>query len=74
MSRTYHHSYQWGSRNFFKLSNKAGPTPGWWVTIFMNRPKRHHDARLLDAVCADKVDADEALYELGNHRPHIYYW
>jgi hypothetical protein len=74
MSRTYHHSYPWGPRHFFRLSGKVGPTPSWWATMFMNQPKRHRDAWLLDAVRAGKVDADDATYELGNHRPHVYYW
>lgn len=76
MSRTYHHGliqhkpwhkhppgYHW-----------ASVTPSWWTRLYMNRPKRCRDARMLKRVIAGSLDADAAPWELGSHKPHNYYW
>ena len=75
MSRTHHHGAY--DKPWVKLppgAYWARMTPGWWTKIWMNRPKRKSDRNLLRNVAAGKVDADDAAFGLGNHKPHIYYW
>lgn len=73
MSRTNHHGKH-GSRWLFKMPRPYGSTPGWWVALFMNRPRRRRDRRLLERVVKGLVDADEAAFSVGGRRPHVYYW
>lgn len=89
MSRTHHHG-RWrpawinpdakhpkpwvrrradgGSRKF-KMT-----TPTWWIRLFMNRPKRHTNKRILAAVKHGQIDCEAAVYPLGNRKPHIYFY
>jgi hypothetical protein len=74
MSRTHHHG-EW--KPWVKRpagAYWASMTPGWWTKTFMNRPKRRRDARMLRGVLVGSVDMDAAVWELGNHKPHYYYW
>ena len=48
-------------------------TPRWWITEYMNRPKRHENIRLCDLV-KKGYDSDNIAWPEGNHKPHIYYW
>ena len=49
-------------------------TPSWWVSMFMNRPQRYENRALCRALLRGKIDADEAVFPTGNHKPHEYYW
>lgn len=48
-------------------------TPGWWVSLHMNRPKRRENTRLCRQVLSG-AQADDLIWPMGNHRPHIWYW
>lgn len=48
--------------------------PRWHDLIFHTRPRRRAEHAELVRVLHDEVDADEALFPLGNHKPHKYYW
>jgi hypothetical protein len=75
MSRTCHHSIKHGKRNRWSLGfNCYGTSPGWWVRLYMNRPKRHKDKAMIGMVIAGAIDAEAAVFAVGNRRPHKYYW
>lgn len=48
-------------------------TPKWWVMFYMTRPKRRANRAVCLAIIKG-ADPDEAVYPLGNCRPHVYYW
>lgn len=51
-----------------------GGTPGWWVKLFMTRPRRREEAHLCRLLEQGSVDGDEVVFPLGNHKPHKDYW
>lgn len=76
MSRTHHHGWikykPW-------MKHRAGyywasQTPGWWVRLFMNKPKRAAIHRLERKIETDRADADSVTFPLGSRKPHSYYW
>ena len=48
-------------------------TPGWWVNLYMSRPRRRENRRLCKEIEAG-ADPDSSVFPLGNRRPHVYYW
>ncbi len=48
--------------------------PAWWDILHHRRPKRRCNRRMERAVLMGWLDADEAAWPLGNHKPHNYYW
>lgn len=48
--------------------------PRWWDIIFHTKPKRRAQQAMLQGVIKGRVDADDAAWPLGNHKPHNYYW
>lgn len=48
-------------------------TPGWWVNLFMNRPKRRANKRLCQKVMAGDC-AENMAFPPGSRKPHHYYW
>ena len=64
--RKYTSRHKWGVH--------YGKSPGWWVGMFMTRPQRRTEARLCRLLCRESIDADEAIFPLGNRKPHEYYW
>ena len=48
-------------------------TPSWHVTLYMTRPDRRRAKRLCAAI-QKGLDSDGAVFPLGNHKPHEYYW
>lgn len=48
-------------------------TPGTWVSVHMNRPRRHENRRLCQKVFAGE-DPDGIVWPVGARRPHLYYW
>ena len=47
-------------------------TPGWWVSLYMTRPRRRKTRILCRALVRDEIDADDVIFPLGNHKPHEY--
>lgn len=78
MSRTYHHSYKFGKSNAWAIRYDRGgygTTPSWFITMFMNRPGRRDDRRVINLIMSEQVDPDEAVFErTGGRKPHEYYW
>lgn len=80
MSRTHHHSLNWTRRHPFSKDPLPGfywarHTPSWWVTLYMNRPGRREDRRIIHLIMTEQVDVEEAVFtRTGNHKPHEYYW
>ncbi len=48
-------------------------TPSHWNILFHNRPRRRRDAKGLKRVYRS-YDPDALIWDLGNSRPHKYYW
>jgi len=48
-------------------------TPGWWVRMYMNRPRRHINRQLCHLVDLGH-DPEEIVWPLGNSKPHRYFW
>jgi hypothetical protein len=48
-------------------------TPAHWNILFHNRPRRRRDATGLKRVHRGD-DPDALIWDLGNSRPHKYYW
>lgn len=76
MSRTHHHgliSYKpWQKRP--AGYSWCSQTPGWWVRLFMNRPKRAAIHRLERKILLGVLDPDSTYWPLGSRKPHSYYW
>ncbi|WP_411888377.1 hypothetical protein [Hydrocarboniphaga effusa] len=48
-------------------------TPGWWVRLQVNRPRRHENRYLCHRVLRG-FDPEGMTWPLGSHKPHVYYW
>ena len=48
-------------------------TPGHWNIVYHSRPRRRRTARQLRGLLKGS-DADRLVWDLGNHKPHTYYW
>ena len=76
MSRTHHHGLihhkPWQKRPVGYAW--MAQTPGWWVRLFMNRPKRAAIRRLERKILHGKLDPDNTPWPLGSRKPHSYYW
>lgn len=49
-------------------------TPGWWITLYMSRPRRRANKAACRALMSGNTHPDEAIYPLGNHKPQNPYW
>ena len=49
-------------------------TPSHHNIFFHSRPRRRRDKHRCLAVMQGKTDPDGMAWELGNHKPHVYYW
>jgi len=47
--------------------------PAQWNILHHARPRRRRDDRRLRALLRG-ADAEAVVWDLGNRRPHIYYW
>jgi len=73
MSRTFHHgkhSKHWR----WNMPRPYGQTPSWFVREFMNRPKRAQDRQTIRRVLSGRLDFDDVIFNLGNRKPHVYFW
>lgn len=48
-------------------------TPGWWVRLHMNRPKRRLNRHLCACIKAG-VEPGLLPWPPGNRKPHFYFW
>ena len=48
-------------------------SPAYWNIQHHSRPRRRRDELRLKAILRG-ADADAVSWELGNHKPHVYYW
>lgn len=77
MSRTHHHGLPSKKKPWVKRPtgyNFYTDTPSWWTRLYMNRPRRHRDDLCLKRISSGLVDVDAAIFSVGGHRPHVYYW
>jgi len=61
--------------NTYNRTDETFPngSPSWWHIVYNVRPKRRRDNKLVKRVL-DGEDFDGIPFELGNHKPHEYYW
>jgi hypothetical protein len=50
-----------------------GGTPAHWNILFHTRPRRRRDRRNCQRVLKGQ-DEDNLIWDLGNSKPHKYYW
>lgn len=48
-------------------------TPSHWNILFHSRPRRRRSARTITRLLHG-ADPDTLIWDLGNHKPHKYYW
>lgn len=48
-------------------------TPSHWNILFHSRPRRRRTANAVIRLLRG-ADPDAMVWDLGNHRPHKYYW
>lgn len=48
--------------------------PRWWDIVFHRRPPRRTSKRMEHLIQLDKIDADDASFPTGTHKPHNYFW
>ncbi|MGH1403804.1 MAG: hypothetical protein ACRBDL_06130 [Alphaproteobacteria bacterium] len=75
MARTYRRDpyHLWKGKTFRDGHKTIKETPGWFVGMYMNKPKRRQNTRLCYEVMQGK-DHEDFAWPTGNHKPHIYYW
>lgn len=56
-----------------KGSRKGEPTPPYWDMLYHHRPRRRRD-KLKCIHVKQGVDSDEMVWDLGNRKPHEYYF
>ncbi len=66
-TRPKHHKPKW------TCSSHIGEAPSWWNILFMTRPARRNNKKACHDIKAGK-DPDGMTFELGNRKPHEYYW
>ena len=54
-------------------SSRRGEAPSHWNILFHHRPKRRRD-KLNCAKILKGHDSDAVIWDLGNRKPHVYYW
>lgn len=57
----------------YRLPKYTMSTPGYWVHIYMTRPRRQENRHLCHRVLSGD-DPDGIVWPVGNHKPHEYYW
>ena len=63
-----------GKRGSKPTSNWLNSWPAWHDIVFHTRPRRRKEASVETEVAKGRVDPDEAVWPLGNSKPHKYYW
>lgn len=48
-------------------------TPGWWIRLMMNKPKRR-EAHMLEKKAHRVEDLEDVDFVNSKRKPHIYYW
>ena len=60
------------SQGPFPNGSRRGESPSHWNIIFHHRPGRRRDKE--NCRKAMMGDEDRVVWDLGNRKPHIYYW
>ena len=62
-----------GSKHY-PMGSRKGEAPSYWNIIFHSRPKRRKNKANCHKVTVGSADPDELIWELGNRKPHNYYF
>ena len=73
MSRTRHHGDKAKERAFGAGWRWLSQTPGWWVRLFMTKPKRAETTRLLKKVGRIPNIEDAPEFPVAK-KPHKYFY
>jgi hypothetical protein len=60
------------STGSWKATGRHGEAPSCWNILRNNRPKRRRDK--MNCRKAQGAGGDAIAWDLGNRRPHVYYW
>ena len=60
------------SRPPFPGGTRRGESPGHWNILFHNRPRRRRDRE--NCRKAMHGEDERIVWDLGNRKPHHYYW
>lgn len=53
--------------------SRTGEAPSHWNIIFHTRPKRRRDKSNCHKILSG-CEPDGLIWDLGNRKPHVYYW
>lgn len=53
--------------------SRTGSAPSDWNIIFHTRPKRRRNKSNCHKILAG-CEPDSVMWDLGNRKPHVYYW
>jgi len=54
--------------------SRVGYAPSHWNILFHHRPRRRRDKARCMQLMQGKVHPDALIWDLGNRKPHVYYW
>ena len=54
--------------------SRAGEAPAHWNILYHSRPRRRDDKYICRKILKDELHPDDAIWSLGNRKPHQYYW
>lgn len=57
-----------------KSPDSMGTTPAHHNILFHSRPRRRRDKLRCIKLMQGQIHPDAMAWELGNHKPHTYYW
>lgn len=60
-------------KEVWRCGSRTGEAPSWWNILFHSRPKRRRTKAKLNEIMHGK-DPDGIIWDLGNRKPHNYYW
>jgi len=53
--------------------SRAGEAPSHWNILFHSKPRRRKDKTGCHKIL-NGADPEGVVWELGNRKPHVYYW
>lgn len=56
------------------IGSRRGEARSYWNIMFHTRPKRRKDTANCHKLVVGELHPDEAVWELGNRKPHKYYF
>lgn len=61
------------STSHWHKGSRRGEAPSWWNILFAHRARRRRTLKTVRAIFHG-ADVEAAIWDLGNRKPHHYYW